>query len=255
MLCVIVLFIHTLFYFTAVAHVYLPEHIVVKQDQPKKNGATKTSAFKNPFTVLASIRHMPWGNLWGVFLIKFLLGSSCLLFRENASLLFDMKFHTSAKSVGIVISFANFISTVTGFFVDKIAKIYNGNDSKLLMHLTIGHILSVVAATLAPELWMYVIFLVPYKLCQALARICVINLVVHHGSDHESGALMGMSQSIISIPRIIIPTFCGLLQEVSTVIPGLVAGLLGLGCIYILSTDPIESRKLATVEANEKKND
>ncbi|XP_064628679.1 major facilitator superfamily domain-containing protein 9-like [Lineus longissimus] len=240
-----------------VARMFLPEHIVVEPNDPKipnkNNGAKKTSAFKNPLTVLSSIRRMPWGNLWGVFLIKLLLSSSCLMFRENASLLFDIKFHTTAKSVGFIISFANFISSVTGFYVDKVAAIYKGNDSKLLMHLTIVHIVSVIGATLVPELWMYVVFLVPYKLCQALARVCVINLVVHHGSDHETGALMGMSQSLVSIPRIIVPTLCGLLQVVDITIPGIVAGLLGVSCIYILFTDPIESRKLTSDLSSEKK--
>jgi MFS family permease len=208
------------------------EHQSLNSFSSKKNENSPELKSDSIYTSLKEILKTP--RMRDVFLIQFLLSASSLLFRENASLVLHVRYQTSARAIGFMISFSNFVSSVSGFFVAELAKRYDNNDSKIMLHCTYVHVIAVLASTFAPEFLIYVTFLVPYKLSQAVSRVAMTNMMVENSHGAASGELMGVSQSIFAVSRILAPTACGLLQEISVLVPGLLAGLLGIIIVPVI---------------------
>ena len=204
---------------------FCPELASVPATNQNNSAPSKTS--RTNFSVNSILQHfyvINWKDLWDIFLIRFFLGFAVLIYRSNFVLMLDYKFQTSPKMNGYIISYSGIVGTICGFFVGKIANFYK-NDAKLLLHLSTLMIFVILGLTFSPNIWCLLFFLTPLSLINTVARVCVTNLTIEKGSSHDTGALLGLGQSIMSGARTLSPFLGGVAGEISILGPGLVGAV------------------------------
>ena len=182
-----------------------------------------------------------WPSIWDLFLIKFLMGISVIVFRSNFSLMLIEKFDTTPRINGYIISFNSTISAFIGFFTGYIAKYYN-NNSQLLFHLSCGLAVTLFCLSLSPSLTSFVILLIPLGLITTVARVCGTSLTIERTQGQKIGTLMGFQQSCMSVARMLAPLIAGLVQEISPSGPGLIGSATTVMAIFIFILRPQDPR-------------
>ena len=140
----------------------------------------------------------------------------------------EYKYEASPVMTGYLISYSGVIATASGFLVGRIADYYK-NDSKLLLHTGYIQVLSIAGLTYAPTLWGVILFLTPLGISNAIARVCVTNLTIERGRGQETGALLGLGASVLSMARMLSPALGGVMQEIHMSGPA----LLGVVCAAV----------------------
>lgn len=193
-----------------------------------KNSQHPTFSFKMFFNSLQTIE---WQTLWDLFLIKFCLGFSVLVFRSNFSLMAIEKFDTSPSINGYLISYSGIVSAVCGFFVGWISNQYR-NNGRLLCHMSIIQTLSLFGLATVPSLWMLIVCLTPLSFVTTVSRVAATSLTIQRGGKEEVGVLLGLSQSVMSLARMLSPMLAGLTQEINMMAPAVLGG--GASAIAVL---------------------
>ena len=189
---------------------------------------------KNFYRIFSKIE---WTDIWDLFLIKFLLGISIIIFRSNFSLMLIEKFDTTPRINGYIISFNSTVSALVGFFAGYIARLYN-NNAKLLFHLSCLLGLTLFSLSLSPSLLLFVTLLIPLGLITTVARICGTTLTIERTKGHDIGTLMGFQQSCMSVARMLAPLIAGLVQEICVLGPGFVGTFTTLLAVIIFIVRP-----------------
>ena len=201
----------------------------------KKMGSEEISF--NPKLFFKTFSAIDWTDIWDLFLIKFLLGISIMIFRSNFSLMLMEKYDTSPSINGYIMSFNSTVSAFVGFFAGYLAKSYN-NNAKLLFHLSCLLAVTLFSLTVSPSLVMFVILLIPLGLITTVARICGTTLTIERTQGHDIGTLMGFNQSCLSVARMLAPIAAGLVQEISPSGPGFVGTTTTLIAVIIFILRP-----------------
>ena len=201
----------------------------------------------NPFSFLKTFRTIDWTNLWDIFAVKFLLGFAVIVYRNNFSLMLDYRFQTSTVMTGYITSFTAIIGTISGLFVGKIAKFYK-NEETLMLHVSILQFFTIVGISVAPNIWMLVAFLTPLSLANAIGRVATTNLTVERGHGQDTGVLMGLSASVLSMARMISPTVGGIAQEYHVSGPAIVGAVFAASAVMLMllvryNDDKVKSKK------------
>lgn len=206
----------------------------------------------NSKTFWQAAREVNWSNLWDLYLVKFLLGASVIVFRSNFSLMLVEKYQTTPVINGYIISVSGIVSALIGFVTGSIAKYYN-NNAKLLLHLSVLQVFTLLCLALAPSLSIFVVSLLPLSLVTTVARVAGTSLTLERGNKKEVGILMGFQQSCMSVARMLAPLIAGVVQEVSTSGPGLIGSFFSLVAVIILIVSPQD--KLSRSQMKHKKNE
>ncbi len=148
------------------------------------------------------------------------------MYRTNFALMLEYKYAASAAVTGYLISYSGAVGTAAGFVVGRVASFYGGDNARLLFHTSIVTVVSIAGLTYAPTLWGVVLFMTPMAIGNAVARVCVINLTLTRGRGQETGALLGIGASVLSVARMMAPAVGGFAQEVHLSGPALV----GVAC-------------------------
>ena len=152
-------------------------------------------------------------------------------------MMLEYKFESSPKTTGYLISYSGIVATLSGFLVGRIANFYK-NDSKLLLHTSYISVFAIIALTFAPSLLMIVIFLTPLGVANAVARVCVTNITIERGKGQETGALLGLGASVLSIARMLSPAIGGVAQEAHMSGPGMVGSIFAVAGVTVLLIVP-----------------
>ncbi|CAL4076316.1 unnamed protein product [Meganyctiphanes norvegica] len=197
---------------------------------------SKTNEGENLSKVFAFIKDIDWNIFWDIFLIRFFLSFSSLVYRSNFSLLIDQNFGASPKVIGYLISFQGVISTASSFFTGKISQYYA--DTQLeLYHGSVVLTLSLLGLTVAPSLTLLLICLIPLCISSAIIRVSSARISMSRCHPSQVGSVSGLSQSIASFSRMVTPLIAGITQEISVYGPGImgtassVAGAALAGCV------------------------
>jgi len=195
----------------------------------------------NSKSFLQAARDINWKDLWDLYCIKFLLGASVIIFRSNFSLILLQKFQTTTKMNGYIISMNGVVSAAVGFFAGNISQHYDSN-AKLLLHLAILLVLTMIALSVSFSIWMFTLFLVPLCFVSTITRVAATSLTLERGKKEEVGILMGFQQSCMSIARMIAPLVAGISQEVTSSGPSIMGAVFALGAITIMILRPQDPR-------------
>lgn len=178
-------------------------------------------------------KSLNWSVFWDLFLARFCLGLSLLLFRSNFSLMLREKFDMSPLGLGYLISYSGVISAMCGLFSGVISKYYQ-NDMRLYKHLAILMTLTMIFFVFTSTFWWYVFLLIPLSFTSMNLRVVGTSILISRGGKKEIGALIGLSQSIMSIARMFAPLLSGILLEISPNGPPIVgAGMAALAVLIM----------------------
>ncbi|CAH1798358.1 unnamed protein product [Owenia fusiformis] len=199
----------------------------------------------SPGQFIDNFKKISWDLLWDIFLIKFLQGFGVMIYRSNFILMLDYRYQTTPAMNGYIISYSGIIGALSGFLVGKICGFYK-NDAKLLCHTAIVQMFMFLALTYAPSIWVLILFLTPLGVANQVARVCVTNIMLRKSANTDTGALMGLGQSTMSLGRMLSPAIGGFAQEFSIYGPGWIAvGSAGLAVIIqiLFLKDPQNDKK------------
>lgn len=170
------------------------------------------------------IHDIEWSIFWDVFLIRFFLSFSSLVYRSNFSLLIKENFGASPKVIGYLISFQGIISATAGFLTGRVSRFYK-NSSQELFHSSILLCFALFGLTVAPSLPILVMCLVPLCTSTAVIRVSSTAVTIGRCKPSQVGSITGFGQSIASVARMVTPLVAGAAQQASLYGPGLVGTL------------------------------
>lgn len=191
----------------------------------------------SPKLLLKTFRSIDWRCVWDLFLIKFCLGFSVILFRSNFSLVMRESFQTTPKTIGYLTSYTGFVSAFFGLLVGYIAKLYQ-NDARLFLHMSIFQVFTLFALSFTESFWVYVLFLTPLSLITTVSRVAGTSLTIQRVNTDEIGTIMGFSQSVMSIARMLAPFVSGLVLEISSSGPSIIGSFVSLFAVVLMYIKP-----------------
>ena len=156
-------------------------------------------------------------------------------------MLLDYRYEASPKVIGYVISYSGFIGMISGFFVGRIAQYYK-NDARLLLHAGMLQFATLAVITWAPSLTALMICLTPLSLANSVARVCAVNLTIERGQGQQTGALLGIGASIMSVSRMLSPALGGVAQQLHMSGPGLMGSFFAGAAVAVLAVVPQDKR-------------
>ena len=222
--------------FFLVALLVPPVHV---ESADKTNGAVKNPSstwlsLRQVFSSLNFFKGIHWMEFYDIILLQFLMTFALIIFRSNFPVFLEYHFHVDYKTLGKVISFTGVASAVASATVGKISKLYSNHQTQLI-HFTILLAISVSLISLSTNLALAFIFLLPLSLSTSNLRICMLSLQLQRAREDEKGAIIGLSNSINSVSRMLAPTIVGLAQEHSSEMAGYVSsGLAALAVVIMV---------------------
>ncbi|XP_050738180.1 major facilitator superfamily domain-containing protein 9-like isoform X1 [Eriocheir sinensis] len=205
----------------ALCYVFIPEKVV---DQGSIRDVKKKSKKGGICQSLSFMNEIEWDIFWDVFLIRFFLSFSSLVYRTNFSLLINEKFGVNQKIIGYLLSFQGIISAMAGFFTGRVSRLYQ-NPTKELFHSSILLCFALLGLSVAPSLPFLVACLVPLCISSAVIRVSSSAVTIGRCKPSKVGSVTGFGQSIASVARMVTPMVAGAAQQASLHGPGLVGTL------------------------------
>lgn len=201
---------------------FIPE-VRVKQFKLSKKSYKSDGSGRS----FAFVKDIDWHIFWDIFLIRFFLSFSSLVYRSNFSLLINQNFGASPVVIGYLISFQGIISAVAGFFTGQVSKIYRDSQQELY-HGSILMTLALLGLTVAPSLSLLLLCLIPLCISTAVIRVSGSAVTISRCEPSQIGSVTGFGQSISSVARMVTPMVAGVTQEISVYGPG-VMGTISAG--------------------------
>lgn len=191
----------------------------------------------SPKLFMKTFHSINWTHTWDLFLIKFCMGFSVILFRSNFSLVMRESFNTSPRTIGYLTSFTGCVSAFFGLIVGYLAKFYR-NDTKLFFHMAVFQVFTLFVLSFIQSFWVYVLFLTPLSFITTVSRVAGTSLTIRRVSKGEIGTIMGFSQSVMSIARMLAPFVSGLVLDVNPAGPSVVGSIVTLFAVILMCFVP-----------------
>ncbi|XP_033635436.1 major facilitator superfamily domain-containing protein 9-like isoform X2 [Asterias rubens] len=152
--------------------------------------------------------------------LQLIMGFAIMMYRSNFTLIMEERFHTTPKINGWLISFGAFVAVVAGMLVGRIISFYS-SIAKLLLHCSALLCFILFGLTFAPSLFVVVVLTGLLSVVNPISRVCITDLSINRGNKDKTGALLGMSQSFMSVARSFSPLVSGIMLEYGQNAPGL----------------------------------
>ena len=231
--------------FFLVALLVPPVHVESAKDTTNgtvKNTSSTWLSLRQMFSSLNFFKGIHWMEFYDIILLQFLMTFALIIFRSNFPVFLEYHFHVDYKTLGKVISFTGVASAIASATVGKISKLYSNHQTQLI-HFTILLAVSVSLISLSPNLALAFIFLLPLSLSTSNLRICMLSLQLQRAREDEKGAIIGLSNSINSVSRMLAPTIVGLAQEHSSEMAGYISSGLAVLAVVVMVMYQFEKPK------------
>ena len=232
------------FFFVAllVPPVHVKSQMNDKSNEPLQNPSSTSLSLRQMFSSMNFFKGIHWREFYDIILLQFLMTFALIIFRSNFPVFLEFHFHVDYKTLGKVISFTGVASAVASATVGKISKLYSNHQTQLI-HFTILLAVSVTLISLSTNLALAFIFLLPLSLSTSNLRICMLSLQLQRAREDEKGAIIGLSNSINSVSRMLAPTIVGLAQEYSSEMAGYISSGLAALAVVVMATYQFERPK------------
>ncbi|XP_022081913.1 major facilitator superfamily domain-containing protein 9-like isoform X3 [Acanthaster planci] len=190
------------------------------------------------------------GSCGDLLLLQLLMSSGVMLYRSNFVLILEDRFQARPSVTGQLMSFSALVAVVSGMLVGRVVSFYS-SISKLLLHSSVLLCFTLFGLTYAPTFFVVVVFTALLSMENAISKVCLTDLSVRRSSLDNTGALLGISQSVLSVTRSFAPFISGFMLEFGPYAPGLT----GVCCAAISSLFIIIFPPERATIASEKKSD
>ncbi|XP_065057236.1 major facilitator superfamily domain-containing protein 9-like [Rhopilema esculentum] len=211
----------------------------------KKNESNTVLQSASEF--VTAIRQVPWASVADIFVVRFLSSLSMIIFRSSFNLILEYRHSTSPKTNGYIMSYNAILGVVSGMSVGWIAKFFRSPES---MHrfFSVTLVFALTSISFAPNIVYIIIALIPLCISTSILRVTSATLMYKKGGEAEKGLLTGLSDSFMSMARMIGPTVGGIAQDINIYGPGIVSSFLAgfgtlLAFVFDLGKDNALSKK------------
>ena len=203
------------------------------------NTATQPSLFSH----LSAFSRIRWRDLWDVLLVRFLGGLGILVYRSNFNEWVEQSFHATPSVTGYLTSYTSFIGTLSGFTVGFVtARI--PSSSMLLVITNFVQFLSVFGmAAHVRDVNGLALCMLPLSVANALGRVASASYLLERTSKSDSGLVIGVGASVLSLARAIAPFLGGLFGEISVAAPACAGAMFLLFSLIISSFTLLSSQR------------
>ncbi|XP_033635435.1 major facilitator superfamily domain-containing protein 9-like isoform X1 [Asterias rubens] len=170
-----------------------------------------------------------------LLLVRFLIKFSVMMYYNNFTLILAERFHTTPKVNGWLMSYSALTGALSGLAVGKIVKFYN-DLTRLVRHLSFSLVICLFGLTTSPSLSLIVFWGSVLSLTTQVLRVCMTDLVIRRGRVNNTGALLGISQSVASVSRSVSPFLSGVMLEVGPQAPGAMGVICAAAAAIVLMT-------------------
>lgn len=190
----------------------------VKNTVQKKSTETNSSSknlFSDVLQAAKNLSQINWPVYWDVFALKFLLGFAQAVHFQNFTLILKDMYGITPTWIGYTISLQAFVGAIIGFTAEWISKFYkhDGNNFLRTMHGFIVFTISFILISFAPSLKFVVLCLIPLSAAGSLLRITTSEIIMQRTAPNQRGSLIGSSQSMSSIARLMAPLCSGIAYD------------------------------------------
>ena len=182
----------------------------------------QTSPSHSLVEFVTAIRQVPWGNVADIFVVRFLASLSMIIFRSSFNLILEYRHATSPKTNGYIMSYNAILGVLSGFSVRWISGCFKSPES---MHrfFSATLVFALACLSIAPDITYIFIALIPLCVSTSVLRVASSTLMYKKGGEAEKGLLTGLSDSFMSMARMIGPTVGGIAQDFNMYGPGIVS--------------------------------
>ena len=176
-----------------------------------------------------------WKRQFDLIMLRFVLSLSVMMFLKNFPLFVQDVYGIKYKSLGFIMSFRAVVSSTSSALAGRLFQIYSSQRA-FLIHATFLLSSSLILASWSQSLSLTILCLVTLSIATSNLKIAIMKMMLSRGKDEDKGAIIGLSNSVSSISRVIAPNVLGILQEISTSTAGKASGLITLSGVAITLT-------------------
>lgn len=188
----------------------------------------KSFALSHSFAeFVTAIRQVPWVSVTDIFFVRFLASLSMIIFRSSFNLILEYRHGTSPKTNGYIMSYNAVLGVFSGFSVRWISGFFRSPEA---MHrfFSVMLVIALSSLSIAPDITYVFVALAPLCVSTSVLRVASSTLLYRKGGEGEKGLLTGLSDSFMSLSRMVGPTIGGIAQDYNLYGPGIVSTSLAL---------------------------
>ncbi|XP_053563638.1 major facilitator superfamily domain-containing protein 9 [Bombina bombina] len=208
-----------------------------KLSQPS-NGIVKTNSTQElhiqVMSIFKNVAGVAFSHMWHIFLVHMLTAISVMLYYSNFALAMEERFHMTPRSTGYLISYGSTLGALAGLLLGPLSRAYKNNSYTMLLHSSFFTFFSILAYSLASDIWIVVLSSTFLTVSTNIGRTCIVDLELTVAEKYGSGTLIGVGQTITSVGRILVPLFSGIAQEYSPRGPPQLGAVLLVASIVIM---------------------
>ena len=165
--------------------------------------------------------------------VRFFYSFSVLLFRANMPSTAAKMYGMTPVQFGYLMSMQGVVSAGAGFLTGPVERMCGDRLTELAATSALFTV-SLISASLAPDVLWLSIALIPLCACTSSLRACGTALTLDRTPAEHHGLVMGAGQNVASVARLAAPLAAGVAQEViSDRGPGLVASGCALTALVV----------------------
>ncbi|KAL0882208.1 hypothetical protein ABMA27_000751 [Loxostege sticticalis] len=198
----------------------LPDRTKEKQNNSNKNGVAVAPKLID--SVRTSIKEsidefkkVDWAIYWDVFLFKLIITLCIGMYFTNYAIFLKTKHDMSPKSLGYIIAFQGGIGSLCSFFIGYINQFYKDDKDASVRsyHIFIAVTVSLLGMGLSPNIYWYLLFVVPLAISGAVGRVSGLEMIMNKGKTEHRGSVIGATGSMRSLSGVVTPLVAGVISE------------------------------------------
>ncbi len=196
------------------------------------------------YKALDITKGLNWREMKDMIAVRVLGMLSVLVFRYDFPIFMEQTFSTSNTALGQITSYNSIATVLASATCGFTAKHYPDFFRQALPSFLLLFI-SLLCMVLASDIGYVLVGLCILSVSTSYLRICMLNLMLERGKGNDEGAILGFTNSLSSLCRMLAPTLVGVAQEFGGRTGGCLAALLALMAVLLLLLQP--HRTVSTV--------
>ncbi|XP_060801686.1 major facilitator superfamily domain-containing protein 9 isoform X3 [Amyelois transitella] len=156
-----------------------------------------------------------WSVYWDAFIFKLILSFCMAIYFSNFAIFLTTKHNATPIYIGYIISFQGIISAICTYFIGFINKLYvkDKDYSQRVSHIFLILTVSQLGMAVAPSIYVYVLFVIPFAVAGAISRIVELEMIVSKGDSERRGSVIGALGTLRSLAGVVTPLVAGFIAQ------------------------------------------
>ncbi|XP_053603342.1 major facilitator superfamily domain-containing protein 9-like isoform X2 [Plodia interpunctella] len=198
----------------------LPE--IKKSKENKRNGTIDSVSPKLIESLTDSVKQsidqfykVDWTVYWDVFIFKLTISFCMGMYFSNYAIFLKTKHEAPPMYLGYIVSLQGVIGAIGSYFIGHINKLYadDVDYSQRVCHIFLALTVSLLGMAVAPSIYVYVLFVIPFALSSAVSRIVGLEIIMSKGDSERRGSVIGAMGTLRSLSGVVTPLLAGFIGQ------------------------------------------